>query len=73
MDPASKYHELALECLDLAVGTRDVETREQMIRLAELWARLADRAEDRKRELAPSDAALRHSHIFGTIALRAED
>jgi hypothetical protein len=57
MDPASKYHELALECLDLAVGTRDLETREQMIRLAELWARLADRAEDRKKELAPSDAA----------------
>jgi hypothetical protein len=57
MDPVSKYHELALECLDLAVGTRDLETREQMIRLAELWARLADRAEDRKKELAPSDAA----------------
>ena len=57
MDPASKYHELALECLDLAVGTRDVETREQMIRLAELWARLADRAEDRKKELVPADAA----------------
>ena len=49
MDPASKYHELALECLDLAVGTRDVETREQMIRMAELWARLADRAGDRKK------------------------
>jgi hypothetical protein len=57
MDPVSKYHELALECLDLAVGTRDLETREQMIRLAELWARLADRAEERKKELAPSDAA----------------
>jgi hypothetical protein len=57
MDPASKYHELALECLDLAVGTRDVEAREQMIRMAELWARLADRADDRKKELAISDAA----------------
>ncbi len=42
---------------DLAVGTRDVETREQMIRMAELWARLADRADDRKKELAISDAA----------------
>jgi len=57
MDPASKYHDFALECLDLAVGTRDLETREQMIRMAELWARLADRAKDRKKALAPSDAA----------------
>jgi hypothetical protein len=53
MDPVSKYHELALECLDLAVGTRDLETREQMIRMAELWARRADHAGDRKKNSRP--------------------
>ncbi len=57
MDPVSKYHELALECLDIAAVTRDLKTREQMLRLAELWARLADRAEGRKGKIAAPDAA----------------
>jgi hypothetical protein len=57
MDRMSKYHGLALECLDMAIAASDLETREQMLRLPELWARLADRAEGRKGEIVPTDAA----------------
>jgi len=47
METARKYHQLALDCLQMAEATHDVAIQDQMIRMAELWARLADRAEDR--------------------------
>jgi hypothetical protein len=43
---AQKYHELALDCLNLAEAARDPATQDQVLRLAERWARLADCAED---------------------------
>jgi hypothetical protein len=45
MDAARKYHQIALDCLNLAEVSRDLATQEKMIRLAELWARLANNAE----------------------------
>jgi len=36
---------MALECLELAEATRDPASQDALIRMAELWARLADRAE----------------------------
>ena len=42
---APKYHELALDCLNLAEAAHDPTTQDQLLRLAERWARLADRAE----------------------------
>jgi hypothetical protein len=42
---ARKYHELALDCLNLAEAAHDPATQDQMLRLAERWARLADCAE----------------------------
>ena len=47
MQAAQDYHRLAPDCLDLAEATRDPEIREQMIRLAEHCARIADRQEGR--------------------------
>jgi hypothetical protein len=41
----ARYRRIALDCLSLAEASRDGSTRDRMIRLAELWARLADRAE----------------------------
>jgi len=54
MEATSKYHRLALDCLELAEAARNPAVREQMIRLAELWARMADGAErpDRDRRAA---------------------
>ena len=45
MDAARRYHELALDCLNLAEAAHDPATQDQVLRLAERWARLADRAE----------------------------
>jgi hypothetical protein len=45
MEPARKYHQLALECLNLAEAARNPDTHDAMIRMAELWAKLADQAE----------------------------
>ena len=45
MDAAPKFHELALDCLNLAEAAHDPATQDQVLRLAERWARLADHAE----------------------------
>jgi anti-sigma factor NepR-like protein len=42
MQAAREYHQLALDCLELAEAPRDPTVREQMIRLATRWARMAD-------------------------------
>jgi hypothetical protein len=47
MPAVQQYHRAAFDCLELAQATRDPEVREQMVRLAEVWARLAARQEDR--------------------------
>jgi hypothetical protein len=56
MDSVRKYHQLALDCLDLAEAARSPAIRDQMIQMAELWARLADRAEE-KDQSHPAAAA----------------
>ncbi len=45
MGAARNYHRMALECLELAEAARDPASQDALIRMAELWARLADRAE----------------------------
>ena len=47
MDAARKYHQLALDCLNLAEAARDTATQDELIRMAERWARMADSAERR--------------------------
>ena len=44
MDTAGNYTRLARDCLKMAKKAQDPETREEMTRLAQLWARLADQA-----------------------------
>jgi len=44
---ARKYHQVALDCLNLAEAARDPVIQDQMLRMAERWAKLADRAEER--------------------------
>jgi hypothetical protein len=44
MDRVRNYRRLALDCLKMAEKARDPATREDMTRLAQLWARLADQA-----------------------------
>jgi len=48
---------MALECLELAEAARDPATQDTLIHMAELWASLADRAEQKP---APSDWAGDH-------------
>lgn len=55
MEAAQNYRRLAWDCLQLSEATRDVAAQQKMIRLAELWARLADRAESR-----PSSPEIHH-------------
>ena len=50
MDTAREYHRLALDCLELAEASRDPIVREQMVRLAELVARMHDRHSTRNQE-----------------------
>jgi len=57
MGPKRNYHKMALECLELAEAARDPATQDTLIRMAELWASLADRAE---RKASPSDWAGDH-------------
>lgn len=45
MGAARNYHRMALECLELAEAARDPVSQDTLIRMAELWASLADRAE----------------------------
>jgi hypothetical protein len=45
MGAAQNYHRMALECLELAEAARDPASQDALIRMAELWAGLADRAE----------------------------
>jgi len=47
MDAARNYHRLALDCLKMAQRAQDPATREDMTRLAQLWARLAEQARSR--------------------------
>jgi hypothetical protein len=47
MDTVRNYNLLALDCWRMAERTRDPATREDMTRLAQLWARLADEATKR--------------------------
>jgi len=44
---ARKYHQVALDCLNLAEAARDPVIQDQMLRMAERWAKLAYRAEER--------------------------
>ena len=45
MDKSGSYHRLAEDCLKVAGKSQDPETREDMIRLADLWERLAAQAD----------------------------
>jgi hypothetical protein len=42
MDAVRNYHRLAQDCLKMAQRAHDPATREEMTRLAQLWARLAE-------------------------------
>jgi hypothetical protein len=42
MDSSESYQRLALDCLKVAQRAHDPATRDDMILLARLWARLAD-------------------------------
>jgi hypothetical protein len=53
MDTARNYHRLALDCLKTAQRAQDPAIREEMTRLAQLWARLAEQA--RSRASSPAD------------------
>jgi hypothetical protein len=53
MGTARNYHRMALECLELAEAARDATTQDTLIRMAELWASLADRAEARSPSRRP--------------------
>jgi hypothetical protein len=44
MDTEQNYNRLALDCLKMAERAHDPTTRDDMIRLAKLWTRLADQA-----------------------------
>jgi len=44
MDTVGNYRRLARDCLKMAKKAQDPATREEMTRLAQLWARLADQA-----------------------------
>jgi hypothetical protein len=48
MDTVRNYKRLALDCLKMAARAQDPTTREEMTRLAQLWARLADQAKNNK-------------------------
>ena len=45
MAAARNYHRMALECLELAEAARDPVSQDTLLRMAERWAMLADRAE----------------------------
>jgi len=45
MENSRSYHRLAADCLKVAGKTQDPETREDMIRLEDLWERLAAQAQ----------------------------
>jgi hypothetical protein len=49
MDSIRNYHQLALDCLNLAQAARDPAIQDRILRMAELWARLADRSEEKVR------------------------
>jgi len=53
---ARKYHQLALDCLSLAEAARDPAVQDQMLRMAERWARMADHAEDNRLDQVRSAA-----------------
>jgi len=48
MDTVRNYNRLALDYLNMAERTHYPATREEMTRLAQLWARLADQAQQRE-------------------------
>jgi len=49
MDSARSYDRLALRCMELAEAVEDPATQDQLVQLAELCARLAERAEEKAR------------------------
>jgi hypothetical protein len=55
MGPMRNYHRMALECLELAEAARDPASQDMLIRMAELWASLADRAEEKSAAFGPPD------------------
>jgi hypothetical protein len=61
MDAIRKYHQLALDCLNLAEATRDPATQDQMLRLAEFCAKLADDSEDNRPPPGPSQGSTIHT------------
>ena len=56
MDSTRGYRRLALHCMELAEAVEDPATQEQMVQLAEVCTRLAERAE----EMAKSSQADHH-------------
>ncbi len=48
MDTVRNYRRLTLDCLKMANRAHDPATREDMTRLAQLWARLADEVKNRE-------------------------
>jgi hypothetical protein len=63
MDNSRSYLHLAADCLKVASKTKDSETREDMIRLADLWERLAAQAQ-KKRNRTRSCLSSGHSGAF---------
>jgi hypothetical protein len=55
MGAAQHYHRMALECLELAEAARDAASQDVLIHMAELWAKLADRAEANAASRRPDD------------------
>jgi hypothetical protein len=49
MDSARSYHGLALRCMELAEAVEDPSTQDQLVQLADLCTRLAERAEEKAR------------------------
>jgi hypothetical protein len=49
-----KYQELAFDCLKFAEGTCNPGTRDAFIRMAEVWAAQADRAENDPKRTSPT-------------------
>jgi hypothetical protein len=49
MDSARSYHRLALRCMELTQAVEDPATQDQLVQLAELCTRLAERAEEKAR------------------------
>lgn len=57
-----QYRQAALDCIQLADATKDSKTRVALLKLAQMWAQLADQAvkNDRVYRSVADDASLTH-------------